>query len=249
MEATMTAREFETRWEGALPATPQQAWEAITKRADGWLWPIEYEPRVGGAERGLTSAGGVVSAWEPPRHFATRAERDDGWFNELDYSLRPRGVTTYLRYVHRTAFGDDYAIQADMCRAHTAFYNHSLGEYLRHFAGRQAVYVHVDAPEASRQGGLAKVRCALGLDGAAIGDRMRLVAPGLDPIEGVVDYATDAFLGVRSGDALYRFYGRDAWGWPVGIHHHLFAASADPAAAERMWGAWLSDVFATEAVA
>ena len=34
---------------------------------------------------------------------------------------------------------------------------------------------------------------------------------------------TPEFLGVRSADALYRFYGRDAWCWPVGVAHHLFA--------------------------
>jgi len=54
---------------------------------------------------------------------------------------------------------------------------------------------------------------------------------------------------VRSADALYRFYGRDAWGWPVGVAHHLFADGADAAASERAWSAWLDGVFATEAVA
>ena len=78
---------------------------------------------------------------------------------------------------------------------------------------------------------------------------MRLTPAGWTPIEGVVDYATGAFLGVRSADALYRVYGRDAWGWPVGVAHHLFADDADEAAAERAWGDWLDGVFATEAVA
>jgi hypothetical protein len=64
----------------------------------------------------------------------------------------------------------------------------------------------------------------------------------------VVDYSTPAFLGVRSDDALYRFYGRDAWGWPVGVGHHLFAAGTDRETTERAWSAWLAGVFATEAV-
>jgi hypothetical protein len=33
-------RQFEVRYEGELPATPAQAWEAITARTAGWLWPI-----------------------------------------------------------------------------------------------------------------------------------------------------------------------------------------------------------------
>ena len=45
---------------------------------------------------------------------------------------------------------------------------------------------------------------------------MRHQVPGIDPIDGVVDYLTATFVGVRTADGLYRFYGRDAFGWPVG---------------------------------
>jgi hypothetical protein len=83
----------------------------------------------------------------------------------------------------------------------------------------------------------------------AAGDRVRLTPAGLEPIEAVVDYSTDTFLGVRSANALYRFYGRDAWGHPVGVAHHLFGDGVDAAAQEKAWGDWLSGVFATEAVA
>jgi hypothetical protein len=76
-------RPFEVRHEGLLPATPEEAWAAITRQTAGWLWEITYEPRVGGAERGLTTDGGTVTAWDPPRHFATRAQRPDGWFNRV----------------------------------------------------------------------------------------------------------------------------------------------------------------------
>jgi uncharacterized protein YndB with AHSA1/START domain len=244
------AEEFEVRWEGELPATPQDVWDAFTLHTAGWLWRIEYEPRVGGAERGLSSGGGTVTAWDPPRHFATRAESADGWWNELDYVLEPRAAGTHLRFTHRSVFAEDYDRQLDACRQHTAFYYHSLGEYLRHFAGRDAAYVAAEAPAASARGGFATLRRALGVgDDVAAGDRVRLTPAGLEPIDGVVDYATHAFLGVRSGDALYRFYGRDAWGWPVGVAHHLFADRAGEAAAERAWSGWLDGVFATEAVA
>ncbi|WP_067135277.1 hypothetical protein [Microtetraspora malaysiensis] len=60
---------------------------------------------------------------------------------------------------------------------------------------------------------LREARRALGVsDRVEVGDEVRLPPAGLTPIEGVVDYATPVFLGVRSADALYRFYGRDAWG-------------------------------------
>jgi hypothetical protein len=106
-------KEWEVRWEGELPAAPQDVWDAITQHADGYLRKVEYEPRVGGAERGLTAA----------------------------------------------------------------------------------------------------------------------------------------FLGVRSADALYRVYGRDKWGWPVGIAHHRFAPGTDRAASQEASGDWLAGVFATERVA
>lgn len=114
-------KDFEVRFEGELPATPQEVWNAITVHTTGWYWKISYEPRVGGAERGLTSAGGTVTASEPPRHFATRAERPDGWWNDLDYVLEPRGGGTFLDYTHTSVLAeDDYDLELDACRRHTA---------------------------------------------------------------------------------------------------------------------------------
>ena len=241
-------RDFDVRWEGELAAPPEVVWDAFTVHSDGWLWRIEYEPRAGGRERGLSPDGGKVTAWDPPRHFQTRSA-DGSAFNQLDYRLEPRGSGTYLRYEHRGVLSDDdYDVQLDACRRHTAFYYHSLGEYVRHFPGRPAVYVNVDAPAASATpGGFGAVRRALGVpDDVAVGDTVRLTPAGIDPIDGVVDYLTDVFLGVRSADALYRVYGRDVWGWPVGVAHHLFGSGVDQAATARSWSGWLDDVFAGE---
>ncbi|MPZ95886.1 MAG: SRPBCC domain-containing protein [Propionibacteriales bacterium] len=239
-------KEFEVRWEGELPATPQEVWDAFTLHTAGWIWETEYEPWVGGAARGM--GDGTVTVWDPTQHFAQRSPDGDG-FNQLDFELEPRGAGTHLSYRHRGVIAEDYDRQLDACRQHTAFYNHSLGEYVRHFAGRDAVYVSAEASEASAKGGFAAMRKAMGVpDEVAVGDPVRLTPAGLEPIEGVVDYATPAFLGVRGADALYRFYGRDVWGWPVGVAHHLFADGADKTASEQAWSRWLDGVFATEAV-
>jgi uncharacterized protein YndB with AHSA1/START domain len=251
MEANMV-REWEVRWEGELPAAPQDVWDAITKHAEGYLWTIEYEPWVGGAERGLTAGGGTVTAWDPPRHFATRTrpETERDGVNELDYRLEPLGPVTYLRYAHRAAVpADDFDRQLDACRRHTTFYQHSLGQYACHFPGRTAVYVSVEGPPSSADGGFVALRRALGLaDDVVAGDSVRLTPAGIEPVDGVVDYATGSFLGVRSADALYRFYGRDTWGWPVGIAHHLFADDVDQASGERAWSEWAAGVFEQERV-
>jgi hypothetical protein len=244
------AKVFEVRWEGDLPAPPGEVWDAFTVHTAGWYWRIEYEPWVGGAERGLSSGDGRVTVWDPARRFKTRVELDGDKFNELDYVLERRGSGTHLRYVHRGGIDEnDFDREFDACRQHTAFYYHSLGEYLSHFRGRNAAYFRAEAPESSAVGGFAAMRRALGVaEDVAIGDGVRLTPAGMAPIEGVVDYATDAFLGIRAADALYRFYGRDEWGWPVGVAHHLFADGADEAAGEQAWSKWLDDVFATTEV-
>jgi hypothetical protein len=256
MEAVMTGKtgEFEVRWDGELAGTPEQVWDAITARTAGWLWHIDYEPRVGGRESGLNEDGGTVTAWDPPRHFANRSA-DGG--NTLDYVLTPGSGGTHLAYRHRGVLTENDDVELDACRQHTAFYYHSLGEYVRHFAGRDAAYVTADAPEASADGGSARLRQALGVPAAvAVGDRVRLAPAGLDPaagvgegvngLDGVVDYLTPAFLGVRTPDALYRFYGRDAWGWPVGVAHHLFGEDVDAAAAGAAWQSWLTGLFTSQ---
>jgi hypothetical protein len=246
-------REFEVRWEGELPASPQAVWDAITVHAGGYLWPIEYEPGVGGRERGLSVGGGIVAAWEPNRHFATHSdpatERDGP--NSLDFVLEPLGGITYLRYVHHgTVAADDFERQLDACRRHTTFYQHSLGQYACHFAGRDPVYVCVEAPPESAEGGFAVVRRALGLaDDVVAGEPVTLTPAGLEPVDGVCDYAVGTFLGVRTADSLVRVYGRNAWGYPVSVALHLFGEGLDGAAVERAWAGWIAGVFEHERVA
>jgi hypothetical protein len=208
-------KNFEFTWRGELPGTRQQIWDAFTRHKAAYLWPVAYEPRVGGSERGLTSAGGTVTAWDPPRHFRTQASTGDGWFNALDYRLDG----THLTYRHTTVFDEvEYAVQEDACVQHTRFYQHSLGEYLAHFAEREPHYLGLgDVP-----GSTAEVLARLGVGDATVGDRVEL---------GVIDYRDGTMVGVRSDDALIRFYGRDVWGWPVGVAVHSFDRAAD----EHAW--------------
>jgi hypothetical protein len=78
-------------------------------------------------------------------------------------------------------------------------------------------------------------------DDAADGDQVRLTPEGFEPIEGVVDYVSPSFLGVRSKDGLYRFiYGFDG---SVNLGHHLFAGDVDAEAARHAWQTWLERLF------
>lgn len=211
---------FEVRWQRAIAAPPDDVWDAITRKSSGWLWPIEYEPWVGGAERGL--AGGTVTAWEQPRHFQTRAGD-----NQLDYQLRPTATGTEVSYVHTGAFEvDDYDRELDACEQHTDLYAHSFAEYVHHFAGRDATYQSADTGTATET-----VRARVGVPAdATAGTEVRV-----NGVDGVVDYVRNTFIGVRTPDALIRIYGREPWGWPIGIAVHDFAN-------DDRWNDWLTGV-------
>lgn len=214
---------WEVTWEGELPASPQAVWDTFTKHAGSYLWPIEYEPRVGGSETGLTQGGGTVTVWEPHRHFRTRTRPDqerDG-LNEVEIKLEPLGDITYLQFKHRAEIPEaEYDVQLAMCRAHTALYQHSLGQAACYFHGRQAAYSSDDDVGLP----FTEYLRALGVpEGAVTGDRVRLT----NGIEGVIDYFAGSFLGVRGTDVLFRVYGRDTWGWPVGTTTHRFSTPTE----------------------
>ncbi|MFC9328641.1 SRPBCC domain-containing protein [Kitasatospora sp. NPDC057015] len=245
------AREFEVRREQDLPATPEQVWDAVATGAGnlGWLYPMEVEPRVGGK---ATRGDSTVVAWEPPRHFAVRATQDGGFSNTLTYRIEPAdGGTSRLRmgihWVHTGVVDDAWRWDAksDAAEKHVDLYQHGLAEYLRHFAGRPAVYVRAQRPEPTADpADFATLRRRLGLpEGAAVGDRLSLRVPGRDsgPEEVVVDWLSTDFLGLRGPDALYRFFNGSTWNVPIWLGHHLFAEDADEERATKAWNAWLND--------
>ena len=75
-----------------------------------------------------------------------------------------------------------------------------------------------------------------------------LVAPeGLPQLDGEVDWLSRDFLGVRTGDGIYRFMHISVFGGPTGVGHHIFVEGLDQNEAERDWGEWLQRVFAERA--
>jgi hypothetical protein len=237
------SKEFEVRREVVLQGTPEQIFAAVTRETAAWMFPVEDVPAVGA----LGPDDPKVKVWNPPEHVAIRVEGPEGFFNALDYLIEAReGGTAHLRYVHSgILMTDDWEDQYDGVGAHTDFYLHSLGEYVQHFVGRPVGYVAANGPAASaRPKSIEVLKAALGLGPtSAVGDEVTLRVPGLDPAETVIDYLTPQFVGLRGDDALYRFYGRDAFGGTVDAAHHLFAAKADPAEATAAWQAWLDGVF------
>ncbi|WP_433573054.1 SRPBCC family protein [Streptomyces sp. CA-251247] len=241
------SKEFEIVREFEVDAEPQQVWEAITTGTAGWLWPMEYEPREGGA----APHGGTVTAWDPPHRLTGRTEDAEGitqqTFNQLDHVIEPReGGGSWVRYVHSGILVEDWDNQYDGANKHTDFYLHTLRQYLLHYTGKAAVFMSVDAPDTSNEpGGLDVVSRGLGVaDDATEGAAVRVELPGTGPVDAVLDYRNPYFVGLRTDDAMYRVFGRNHFGAPVGVSVHDFAAGADAQKNEEAWRTWLTGLFA-----
>jgi hypothetical protein len=77
-----------------------------------------------------------------------------------------------------------------------------------------------------------------------VGDAVHASLDGAGTLDGVIDYATPEFLGVRSADGLFRFFGRNHYGSVVGLSAHLFVDGVDAAASEAALKAWLDGIYA-----
>jgi hypothetical protein len=224
-------RAFECRREILLAATPEEVWEAVATSEGNaaWLFPNPVD-------------AAAAKAWEPPAHLHIRHERGD-WFNALEFTIEAGDAgTTLMRYMHSGIFVDDWDTQYDGVSQHTDFYLHTLGEYLRHFQGRPVTYIGdvpmgIEAPpQTAEPGGFERLQRALGFGAEVIvGDAVRLTPVGLPAVTGVVNYRQPNFIGVRSRDALYCFFGRNAFGQPVAVSIHSFATDVDAEQAKRDW--------------
>jgi hypothetical protein len=242
------SRPFEVLREVDLPAAPDDVWTAITADTAAWQFPTGLEAPTGDTGR----EGGPITTWDPPRRLVIRVASPDGTFNALDYTIEAReGGTARLRYVHSGILADGWEDQYDAIGPHTDFYFHTLGQYLEHFGGRPVTYVGqpsagISGPEAAgTPDAMDGLRAALGVSSdAGVGDAVHASLDGAGTLDGVIDYSTPQFLGVRTADGLYRFFGRNHFGGVVGMSAHLFVDGVDAAASEAALKAWLDGVYA-----
>ena len=99
----------------------------------------------------------------------SRMDGPDGWFNQLEHVLEPLdGGRAQLHYVHSGIFADNWDEQYDGASKHTAFYLHTLGQYLTYFDGKPVVFTDIQAPAASQTpDGFDRLKRALRVAGSA----------------------------------------------------------------------------------
>ncbi|PRY68344.1 uncharacterized protein YndB with AHSA1/START domain [Glaciihabitans tibetensis] len=240
---TNTENTFKVVVEREMDAPAQVVFDAITLHTSGWLWPTDFQA----LQNSTAPEEGVITAWDPPHHYANRMDGPDGFFNLLDHTLEDRdGDMSLLRYIHHGVNLDPDRNQEDAVQQHTDFYLHTLNEYVRHFPGLDAAFVDIQGPAASSSpDAFDRVRDALGLTNSSKTDAtVHVTVPGVDPFAATVDYATDNFIGLRTDTALYRFFGRNAFGAVVGMTIHVFDPADDAVAVSSVWQKWLDGLYA-----
>ncbi len=240
-------RQFELRREVDLSATVEEVWHAVATGAghEAWLFPTDDETPEAVGDLFFEHR---VQVLDPPHHLRLQAEREDGLADVVEFQVEGRSGGATLRYLHSGVIVSDWEVAYDSAEKHTDFYLHTLGQYLEHFSGRRTVYYGAEASAAGAQpGSFERLRAALGIpDEAVEGDEVVVGIQGAAPVNGVIDYLRPEFLGLRSGDGLYRFFGRDAFGEPVALGHHMFGGHVDEVLEEPAWRGWLERLFGTD---
>ena len=245
------AKPFEVRAEVETEASPEEAWEAIStgRGMDAWFMGTnEIEPRLGGAAR-TTLAGftieSKVTAWDPPHRLVTDSgEGEDGRSMAFELVVEGReSGRTIIRLVHSGFLpDDDWEQEFEGLKIGDPAYLQKLSQYLQYFRGRTATPVAAYGPKVDRERAWSVFKRALGLSGEPVdGTPVSASLEGLPPIDGVVDYVSPDFLGIRTRDALYRFiHGFDG---TIVLGHHIFSA-IDQKATESAWQSWVDTAFA-----
>jgi uncharacterized protein YndB with AHSA1/START domain len=245
------AHPFEVRKEIEIEATPEEVWEAITTGPglDAWfMGRNEVEPGEGGKVRMTLPAWtleSTITVWDPPKRLVTDTGKDeDGRLMVFEYLIEGReGGSTVVRFVHSGFLpGDDWETEYEALKRGDPMYFQKLAEYLTYFRGRTATPVDIYGPQVpDREKAWERIRTGLGLPGpVAEGDHVHLTPEGLPQMDGVVDYLSPEFLGVRTSDGLYRFI--HGFEGTVVVGHHIFA-DVDEEATQRAWQGWLDRTF------
>lgn len=252
-----------------VPGTPEQVWRAIATGpgVSSWFVPTEIEERAGGAITANFGPGmlsrSTIADWEPPRRFTAENEGIGGPGSPAmatEWTVAAQaGGTCVVRVVHSWfASSDDWDAQFEGTE-------HGWVAFFRIL--RLALTYFPDQPSAAFQVmGVAtepvaeawpKLTSALGLDGAAAGER-RQAAPGAPPFAAVVERVgplpyPELLLRLDApGPGLAHVFALPMGGQvflPIRCFFYGEQATAAVAQAEPQWQAWIAQQFAPAAPA
>lgn len=225
------SHEFEIATSVALPATPEQVWQAVATPEGQATWFMAL-PDTGADPSGAPG----VEVFDPPHHLLVRPDATMAF----EYLIEAvDGGTAVLRFVHSgvmdvadapPGWGDEFDA---MNRAGWDQYFATLRAYLTHFPGRAATYAEAEASGEIWE----RIRDVFGHPDAPGGTVT--IDLGGQTITGEIDYVAQRFLGLRTDRALIRFHERSGIGMPVAVSHHDYAG-ADPEVLSARWRDWLS---------
>jgi uncharacterized protein YndB with AHSA1/START domain len=229
-----------------VPATPAQVWDAIATGPgiDSWfMGRNEVEGNTAVRQGfGEYQPDMAVTDWDPPNRFRyTTPTGPDGRFVAFEFLVQGRdSASTVLRVVN-TGFlpGDDWADEFEAMTMGGQLFWTTLGTYLHHFAGRFATPLTVFGPEvddwAQAWETLGK---AMNLAGRpSTGDHVAFEVDGIGHVDGEVYLVNDHIIGLRTGEAFYRFL--KGFHGPL-IGSHICFTEIDADAAEHAWRTWLT---------
>jgi len=238
---------FEVRGEIAVDATPDQVWDAITSGpgVDSWLMgrtEIDSEAKTSTFEMFGETGTSAITTWEPGHRFSTREDpKADGTFMAFDWLIEARdGGGAVVRFVHSGLLGDDWEAEYNGLSIGDQAYLTKLGVYVTHFAPRVATRsTFLPGPVTADSWAAMTAAVGAGTD-AADGQPARLTVPGIDPVDGVVEFVHGhSFVGMRTADAMYALI--------HGYNDMMFATAhyfddRDRTAEVEAWQAWLGSL-------
>jgi uncharacterized protein YndB with AHSA1/START domain len=246
-----------------VPGTPEEVWQAIATGPgiSSWFVPTEFEERDGKPVAVKINLGpgmeprSAVTAWDPPRMFATEA---DGWVpgsppiaNEWSVEARGGGICI-LRIVQSLfASTDDWDNQLEGAKSGLASFLSILRIYLTHFRGQRSAIMKWMVPVAGTEAeAWESLTAALGVKGLSVGQRCTAPA-GVPAFSGVVEYVTqnpyDALLRLNTPGPGVAALGAVNFGGQsmVALNFYLYGDQAAGTVAHEtpLWQAWFQKCF------
>ena len=245
-----------------VPGTPEQVWEAIATGPGftAWFCPARIEGREGGVAAfevapGMESAG-TVTAWEPPRRFVAS---DELWIpgaprlaTEILVEARSGGTCRVRIVSSLFTSSDDWDDQLESLEQGWPAFLRLLRLYMEGFAGQPCTPVRaLGLSAAPEEEAWNRMLGALGLAGAAAGERFTTRGTGAPALGGVVERVDEREVSLRLDEPApgYGILTACSHGGQVmlSLGLHLFGEGAE-AARERdepLWRGWMEARFPT----